>query len=59
MLRQALNATPTYGLARTLLFRLDPETAHGLTLRALAAAHAAGEGFAPGVIVSCTEVVVA
>ncbi len=42
MLRQALNATPTYGLARTLLFRLDPETAHGLTLRALAAAHAAG-----------------
>jgi len=33
---------PTYRLARALLFRLDPETAHGLTLDALAAAHAVG-----------------
>ena len=31
-----------YGLARALLFRLDPETAHDATLRALAAAHAVG-----------------
>ncbi|HEX4598545.1 MAG TPA: quinone-dependent dihydroorotate dehydrogenase [Burkholderiaceae bacterium] len=31
-----------YGFARALLFTLDPETAHHLTLRALAAAHAAG-----------------
>jgi dihydroorotate dehydrogenase len=33
---------PLYTLARTLLFTLDPETAHHVTLRALAAAHAAG-----------------
>jgi dihydroorotate dehydrogenase len=31
-----------YGLARRLLFALEPEVAHDLTLRALAAAHAAG-----------------
>jgi dihydroorotate dehydrogenase len=41
-LRAALDAPPIYGLARALLFSLDPETAHHLTLRALAAAHAAG-----------------
>jgi len=33
---------PWYPLARALLFTLDPETAHHVTLRALAAAHAAG-----------------
>ena len=31
-----------YELARTLLFALDPETAHDLSLRALAGAHAVG-----------------
>ncbi len=31
-----------YRLARALLFKLDPETAHHVTLRALAAAHAVG-----------------
>jgi len=31
-----------YGLARSLLFSLDPETAHDVTLRALAAAHSVG-----------------
>jgi dihydroorotate dehydrogenase len=31
-----------YGLARSLLFTLEPELAHDLSLRALAAAHAAG-----------------
>jgi dihydroorotate dehydrogenase len=31
-----------YGLARSLLFRLDPERAHGLTLAALERAHRAG-----------------
>jgi dihydroorotate dehydrogenase len=31
-----------YGLARALLFRLDPETAHEVTLRTLAAGHAVG-----------------
>jgi dihydroorotate dehydrogenase len=31
-----------YGLARALLFKLDPETAHDAALRALAAAHAVG-----------------
>jgi dihydroorotate dehydrogenase len=42
LLHRALQATPTYGLARTLLFRLDPETAHEVTLRALAGVHAVG-----------------
>jgi dihydroorotate dehydrogenase len=37
-----LLAPPMYGLARRLLFALDPELAHDLSLRALAAAHAAG-----------------
>jgi dihydroorotate dehydrogenase len=41
-LRAALDAPPMYGFARALLFTLDPETAHHVTLRALAAAHAAG-----------------
>jgi dihydroorotate dehydrogenase len=41
-LRAALDAPPMYALARPLLFLLDPETAHHVTLRALAAAHAAG-----------------
>ena len=41
-MRGALHAPPMYGLARALLFRLDPETAHDATLRALAAAHAVG-----------------
>ena len=31
-----------YGLARALLFKLDPENAHDAALRALAAAHAVG-----------------
>ena len=31
-----------YALARALLFKLDPETAHHVTLRALAAAHSVG-----------------
>jgi dihydroorotate dehydrogenase len=31
-----------YGLARSLLFRFDPETAHDLSLRALGSAHALG-----------------
>jgi dihydroorotate dehydrogenase len=34
--------SPVYDLARTLLFTLDPETAHDLTLRTLAAGHAMG-----------------
>jgi dihydroorotate dehydrogenase len=42
LLHRALLATPTYGLARALLFRLDPETAHDVTLRALAGAYAVG-----------------
>jgi dihydroorotate dehydrogenase len=42
LLRRALQAPPAYGLARALLFALDPETAHDATLRALAAAHAVG-----------------
>jgi dihydroorotate dehydrogenase len=33
---------PAYALARPLLFRLDPETAHGVTLRTLDALHAVG-----------------
>ncbi len=41
-MRGAPHAPPIYGLARALLFTLDPETAHDLTLRALAAAHAIG-----------------
>src|SRR6266853_4849915 len=39
---QALRSAPMYSLARTLLFALDPETAHDLSLRALAGAHAIG-----------------
>jgi dihydroorotate dehydrogenase len=35
---------PAYALARPLLFRLDPETAHGVTLRTLDALHAIGGG---------------
>lgn len=35
---------PAYALARPLLFRLDPEAAHGLTLRSLDALHALGGG---------------
>ena len=31
-----------YGVARALLFKLDPETAHYVTLRSLAVAHAVG-----------------
>lgn len=41
-MRGALGAPPTYGLARALLFALEPETAHDITLRTLAAAHSVG-----------------
>ncbi len=41
-MRGALRAPPTYGLARALLFALEPETAHDITLRTLAAAHSVG-----------------
>lgn len=46
MLHRLLQAPPAFRLARTLLFKLDPETAHGVTLRALAGAHAIGAGAA-------------
>jgi dihydroorotate dehydrogenase len=42
LLHRLLQAPPVYGLARQLLFTLDPETAHDLTLHALAGAHAIG-----------------
>jgi dihydroorotate dehydrogenase len=42
LLHRLLQAPPVFRLVRTLLFTLDPETAHGLTLRALASAHAIG-----------------
>lgn len=42
MLTRALRSAPLYGLARSLLFSFDPETAHDLSLRALDTAHALG-----------------
>jgi len=42
LLHRLLQAPPVYGLARALLFTLDPETAHDLTLHALAGARAIG-----------------
>jgi dihydroorotate dehydrogenase len=44
LLHRLLQAPPAYGLARALLFTLDPETAHDVTLQALAGAHAIGVG---------------
>jgi dihydroorotate dehydrogenase len=42
LLRRALQSGPLYGLARSLLFSFDPETAHDLSLRALGTAHSVG-----------------